>query len=400
MFHRWVLFFAFVIVAVPSSSHYNHSFKSLSDDQLESLVTRISQNLTSSSPIYSELSKLSHRMSNKQVRRLRDKGFAHFAFEWAIRLTEQQKHRQAQLLIDRYWRDVDKSMQSRMLGLLQLQKRYQAIADIFTVQPAIEPYYTLSQLAQGKGVKGLNQDVLSQLGITTLNTLIEGPQQCVHHIALLSSTLESTFKLEELKRAYEQSELHKRLPYCLSKPVYVGELVQCQGESGQFIQCNLAKILDTTKFANTVVSKARHLVIMSEQSGLANVRHGIMALNHNHGLALFIHELMHFTHFEDEYPVPANKAKWLCASTGFKAPNLYVGKRPPKNWYASKTCLHGKLPSYKPSKAQSKMEYHAIDLSNQYLGLWLKALEHSLLEPSDYQVYYHKLANRNPALVK
>ncbi|KZN49236.1 hypothetical protein [Pseudoalteromonas luteoviolacea] len=395
MLHRCALFFVFIIVAVPSSSHYTQNFKNLNDAQVEILIAHTSQNLNISSPIYLELSKRSHRMSDKQVQQLRKQGFSHFSFEWAIRLTEQRKHRQARLLFERFWRGVDESMQIRLLALLQQQKRYHAMAEIFKAQPKIEPYYTMSQLAQGKGVDGLNQDALFQLGITTLSMLKENPQQCAHHILLLSDTLESTLKLDELKRAYEQSELGKRLPYCLSKPVYVGDLLHCQGGSGQFIQCSLANVLDTTALA-----QARHLVVMSELSGFANVRHGVMALNHNNGLELFVHELMHFTHFEDEYPVPINKAKWLCASSGLKAPNLYVGEHPPKNWYVSKTCLHGKLTSYKPSKVQSKMEYHAIDLSNQYLGLWLKALEHSLLEPSDYQVYYHKLVNRDLALVK
>ncbi|KZN63687.1 hypothetical protein [Pseudoalteromonas luteoviolacea] len=391
MLRQSVLCFIFIFMAAPGSSHYNHLLNESSDVQ----VDKISQHFNQSSPLYHHLAKSSHLLSDKQVQLLRKQGYPHFAFEWAIRLTEQKKYQQAGLLIERYWDRVNHSMRVRLLELLKQQNRYHSIARIFENSPAIEPYNTLSLLALGESTEQLESKILSQLGITTLSTFDLGSSRCAHLVLLLSNTLESTLKLGKLKQAYEQSELAKQLPYCLSEPIYVGEPLQCTGGTGQFIRCSLIKVAGSTALA-----QARHLVIMSEQSGLANVRHGVMSMNHNHGLELFIHELMHFTHFEDEYPVPINKANWLCASAGLKAPNLYVGKHPPQNWHASKTCLHGKLPSYKPSQVLSKMEYHAIDLSNQYLGLWLKALEQSLLEPSDYQIYHHKLVNRDSALVK
>ncbi|KZN42551.1 hypothetical protein N474_06475 [Pseudoalteromonas luteoviolacea CPMOR-2] len=395
MYRKWIVCFFALSMAVFAFSHLMLNLAESKDEEITRLIEQSSRHYKPHSTHYLKLVELSSHLSDEQTLSLRQVGYSHFAIEWALRLIKRQQHTQAWLLIEHHWADVDEPIKIRVLELLSQQRRYSFITKIFKQFVAIEPYQTIGQLAQGIDPSMINHRVLSELGINTLDTPLQVQNGCPHMILLLGGTLDSVIKLQQIKAQFQASELASRLPYCFSEPVYVGNSVACDGEKGEFIRCNLAQVVHAQQLFT-----ARHVVMMSDQPGLANVRHGMMVLNHLHGFELFVHELMHFAHFEDEYPVPVEKASWLCASPGLKAPNLYVGNVPPKGWHSSKTCRLGKLRSYKPSHMHSKMEYHAINLSNQYLGLWLKALEQSLLEPSDYQIYHHQLVNARPALVK
>ncbi|MCF2857831.1 hypothetical protein L1286_10135 [Pseudoalteromonas sp. SMS1] len=395
MYLKWTFYFTLVSLAVLVCSHSLLSFTESKNEQIERYIAQASRKYDPLGVEYLKLVELSESLSDAQALSLRKQGYPHFAIEWAIRLIKQQQYEQAWLLIKQYWPSAGKPIQVRLLKQLDLQNHYQLISNIFADYPTIEPYYTTAQLAQGVDPDKLSTEVLSQINVVTLDMLHGKQNDCAHQIILLGDTLKSTLQLTHIKAKYQKSALAKQLPYCLSDPIYVGKSVACTGSEKAFIRCNLAKVAHAKSLA-----EARHVVVMTELPGLANVRHGIMSLNSSHEFELFVHELMHFSYFEDEYPIPQEKAKWLCAAPGLKAPNLYVGEHPPQDWYPSKTCMHGKLPSYKPSHTLSKMEYHAINLSNQYLGLWLKALEQSLMAPSDFQVYHHKLVNAYPALVK
>ncbi|XQF89831.1 hypothetical protein ACOBV8_14215 [Pseudoalteromonas espejiana] len=80
---------------------------------------------------------------------------------------------------------------------------------------------------------------------------------------------------------------------------------------------------------------------------------------------------MHFSGFEDEYPLAASKQKWLCAKKGFVAPNLYIsqGETAPTGWYKSESCQQGGV-AYKPSEHWSIMQYQQLGLSKRYRALW------------------------------
>ncbi|KZN64470.1 hypothetical protein N473_14180 [Pseudoalteromonas luteoviolacea CPMOR-1] len=386
MFRQYLTGIAFILLAVPSSSQQTLFRHESIITQLPHLVAQAAQAYNPLSQAYLTLTKIPERLSDKQVLTLRRSGYAAFAFEWSIRLFGLGRNEQAWLLFEQYWRKAPTSSHTRLLALLQEKKRFHAMERVQARVGHIEPYASISAMGLGRAVDVLNRDSIRHMGFSILDEQMRA-NDCEHTILLLAETLSGLEQLKRLKAQYAQSVLSDVLPYCLSEPLYIGDITQCNSHASVFIQCDIKPLVQ-----KSAVLQARHLVIMTEEQGLANVYNGVMRLHHKSELELFIHELMHFAHFEDEYPVPVSKANWLCKTQGFKAPNLYVGKTAPSGWYQSDTCKFGLLQSYKPQYAASKMEYHEIHLSNQYLGLWLKSLDKTLLGPSDYQVYLNELS--------
>ncbi|MBQ4838902.1 hypothetical protein [Pseudoalteromonas luteoviolacea] len=386
MFRQYIAGIIFILLAVPSSSQQFTYVKDLTPQKIAAFVEQAESDLNPDTVAYKLIKQTPERLSNDQVLTLRRSGYHFFAFEWAIRLIDQGQHQQALLLLERHWYSAPRSSHIRLLELLRQQQQFYYMNRVLKRFGEIEPYSTLNAMDKSKSIDEIDIDSAGSLGFSIFGRN-EQSIPCEHKVVLLAESLRSVKQLAFLKAKYMDSSFSIELPYCFSEPYYVGDLTQCRGKGAEFIRCDIHHLIE-----QPVTKQARHLVIMTDKPGLANVRHGVMALNSKSGFELFIHELMHFTYFEDEYPVSANRAKWLCATEGLKAPNLYVGENAPKGWYQSETCKFGKLPSYKPQRAVSKMEYHEIHLSNQYLGLWLKSLDKTLLAPSDYQNYLNALS--------
>ena len=124
------------------------------------------------------------------------------------------------------------------------------------------------------------------------------------------------------------------------------------------------------------------------KEGSANVQGGIMHINSSQSYAVFLHELMHFNGFEDEYPLPEQKQQWLCQQEGLVAPNLFIASNslPPKGWQKSVACKNQM--AYKPSLHWSIMQYQKVRLSEQYRQLWLKQINSPLTKPVRYTDYF------------
>ncbi|MCG7548843.1 hypothetical protein [Pseudoalteromonas sp. Of7M-16] len=386
MFRQYIAGIIFILLAVPSSSQQFTYIKDLTPQKIAAFVAQAESGFNLGSVAYKRIKQTPERLSNSQVLALRRSGYDFFAFEWAIRLIEKDQHQQALLVLEQHWSHAPRSSHIRLLELLRQQQQFSYMNSVLKRFGEIEPYSTLNAMVQSKPVGEIDIDSADTLGFSVFGRQ-EQSMQCEHKVVLLAESLLSVERLTWLKSKYMNSSFATALPYCFSEPYYVGDLAKCEGKVKEFIRCDLQPLI-----GQRITKQARHLVIMTDKPGLANVRHGVMALNSKNGFELFIHELMHFTYFEDEYPVSASKANWLCATEGLKAPNLYVGENAPKGWYQSETCKFGKLPSHKPQRAVSKMEYHEIHLSNQYLGLWLKSLDKTLLAPSDYQNYLNALS--------
>ena len=58
---------------------------------------------------------------------------------------------------------------------------------------------------------------------------------------------------------------------------------------------------------------------MMPKQGTASVKNGLMHINSQASYAVFLHELMHFNGFEDEYALPVKKQAWLCQLEGVVA---------------------------------------------------------------------------------
>ncbi|KZN50630.1 hypothetical protein [Pseudoalteromonas luteoviolacea] len=385
MLRQYLTGIVFLLMAVPSSSQYIASLADMKGSELNILVTRAAQNFNPSNYAYLRLKQIPEQLTDEQVQSLRRTGYPIFAFEWAIRLVANSHYEQAWLLIEKYWQQSTSSARIRLLDLLEEQGEYALMTRIFDQLEVVEPYASIYGLEVGNSISTLNKASVDTLGVSVFGWHTP-TASCKYSIILFAETLSGVKQLKRLRAQYNQSTLSELLPYCLSDPLYVGDLTQCSGGESNFIKCNIDHLLQESS-----VQQARHLVIMTNKQGLANVYNGVMRLHNKSQYELFVHEMMHFAHFEDEYPVPQAKADWLCKTSGYKAPNLYVGTSAPKGWYKSETCKFGQLASYKPQHIASKMQYHEIHLSNHYLGLWLKSLNRTLSVPSDYQVYLNEL---------
>ncbi|AXQ98667.1 hypothetical protein [Pseudoalteromonas piscicida] len=241
-----------------------------------------------------------------------------------------------------------------------------ALSKRYTLNPELT---ALLAVWQGKSVTTfLNNPYLRQF--QSLTELQHSSASCQFNLALIASDLGGLQRLQALKHGYEQQPEPAKGVYCLSKPIYAANKLSCKTHKG-FAMCDLQH--------EQRLSKYDHLVLMATE-GLANVNGKHMTLTATSTYNTLVHELMHFSGFEDEYPIPAHKAKWLCATSGKKAPNLYVGEQAPNNWAPSRTCELGKLSSYKPSSSHSLLEYQSIKLDENYRKRWLAVLNSRRLE--------------------
>ncbi|MDW7549806.1 hypothetical protein HUZ36_11845 [Pseudoalteromonas sp. McH1-7] len=284
-------------------------------------------------------------------------------FERLKRILDASQMIKAELFLLDAWGRFSQTQRQALLHDIVKQGAFDTLQALSTRYTLSEEFTTLLQVWRGKPVSSFSQSAL--LAPFQLSSQMQwGSQSCQFTLALIASDLKGLHHLQVLKRAFELRPEPKRGVYCLSRPIYVAEKLNCEKYRG-FATC---KLQNSDTFAHY-----DHLVLMA-RDGLANVRHHTMTLTPDSTYNTFIHELMHFSGFEDEYPVATEKAKWLCANSGHKAPNLYVGEQAPNNWVPSRTCEHGKLPSYKPSKVHSLLEYQSIKLNETYRKKWLLVL--------------------------
>ena len=128
---------------------------------------------------------------------------------------------------------------------------------------------------------------------------------------------------------------------------------------------------------------------MMTKQGRANVQAGVMQLSTEAPYHVFLHELMHFAGFTDEYPGPEAQ-QHACTDKGQIYANLYVDDIRPSGWYKSDFCNNGR--GYKPTEQISIMQHSEVGLSPLYRRLWVKQLRQHSDELLRYQDYFHRLS--------
>ncbi|MCG7536410.1 hypothetical protein [Pseudoalteromonas sp. OOF1S-7] len=312
---------------------------------------------------------------------LRQLGHPEAAFEWALRQARHGELHAALLLASAHWETVSLQSQRRLLESLifaEALPEVQQLASQFTLP---QPYRTLSRIMQGVSASALSSADLQALNIKTVDEISWGSAQCARRVAMLSDSWAGLKKLQQLKTQYLAAPLPYSGSYCFADPVYLGTDLQCRLKAQKFAYCDLSILPGRAKW-----SSADHLVLMTEH-GDANVSRGVMTLSLSSDYKVFIHELMHFSGFEDEYAIGKAKAHRLCATPGHKAPNLYVGHQPPDGWYPSRSCEAGLLPAFKPQQAMSNMQYQSLALTTRYKALWLLAFQQQRNKPTDFQQF-------------
>ncbi|WP_240920926.1 hypothetical protein [Pseudoalteromonas sp. Z9A5] len=219
------------------------------------------------------------------------------------------------------------------------------------------------------------ESFIHNLGFLALGSELPVNNQCLFNVVTMSDHRSGLYKLSELIKKYNEKPEPDNNVFCFTKPVYVAGAIDCTNTVNKMAQCNWQ-----SSSLKKQLSGKFDFIIMMPRYGSANVQNNIMQLNSHVNYNVFLHELMHFSGFEDEYALPNTKQAWLCSKKGFVAPNLFIshGEPAPKGWYKSESCQQGGT-AYKPSKTWSIMEYQQIGLSEQYRALWqahIKATPH------------------------
>ncbi|MEL0641071.1 hypothetical protein V6260_10705 [Pseudoalteromonas aliena] len=217
----------------------------------------------------------------------------------------------------------------------------------------------------------ISTEFIHNLGFSSLINISKPNKQCMFNVLTMSDHRSGLYKLTEFINTYNKQPEPRESIFCFSKPVYVAGMLECKSSTNQIAKCDWQSAKLNNQLPNNF-----DFVIMMPKDGTANVTKGTMLINSKAKYSVFLHELMHFNDFEDEYVLPKTKQAWLCAKTGFVAPNLFVshGESPPKGWHKAKSCQAGGV-AYKPSENWSIMQYQQLGLSAQYRELWLKHLD-------------------------
>ncbi len=249
---------------------------------------------------------------------------------------------------------------------LAQQGHWQVLAEIGRVYPLPDEleYRRRFHLGLKVGVEG--HDVAKSLGFGTNLRQIQA-QSCRYNLLLLGNSLAAMDKLQQLRRRYQAKPEPGTGLLCLSEPHYLGDTLNCQGTSDSFSRCDWQPLAQTPE----QVPAGFDFIVMMTDGGLANVQGGIMQLGVNAPYHVFIHELLHFSGFTDEYPAPKEQ-QGACEQQGQLYANLVVGDRAPPGWAASAYCDNGR--GYKPSVGQSLMEQSEVGVTPLYRNLWLAEL--------------------------
>ncbi|CAH9059787.1 hypothetical protein PSECIP111951_03041 [Pseudoalteromonas holothuriae] len=291
--------------------------------------------------------------------------------EWSIRLAQRKKYSASQL----YWRKYyDIGTQGQRTRLQQVFVQQYALQQLKRLERQFGlPSDLQLLLASEQGVvpQSLSKGVLAKLELTTLLSPPIFASNCKNRILLISDHFSGVKKLESLKAKYLEQPEPMVGSYCLSEVFYIGDIMSCYINEQQFARCDEQQLI---KQYNRQLNNIDYVIMMTKV-GQANVANGIMTLTSSSNYQVFLHELMHFSGFEDEYAIAPSKARWLCRHAGQHAPNLIVAKQPPaKGWYKSETCKHGLLDAFKLSKDWSIMQFQELPLSHQYRQVWQNAI--------------------------
>ncbi|WP_152085283.1 hypothetical protein [Pseudoalteromonas sp. A25] len=292
-------------------------------------------------------------------------------FEWAIRLAQQSRFKASRLYWLKYYNKATAQQRERLKKVFVEQEAFSELERLKNQFTLKEPLYTLLASEHGALPSMLSHRSLATWNLPILSSPQSFSEQCKNSILLVSDHYRGMKKLNALKAQYLKKPEPQAYSYCFTEVFYIGNIMMCKGEQNQFAKCNAEYFIAQYEgFLDNI-----DYLIMMTKSGLANVSNGMMTLTSSSDYQVFLHELMHFSGFEDEYAVAPSKARWLCSIAGQHAPNLVVSKHSPEQgWYKSNTCKNGALQAFKPSKNWSIMQFQERPLSHKYRQLWQNAI--------------------------
>ena len=292
---------------------------------------------------------------------------AHAQYGYGLSLLSNNQTETAKLFWQASLDKITLAQQAKLADLLFSQKRWQDLALLKNQNklPKGDTFYHL-QLQQQAPIEKLSKSFMNKLGFLVASEQIAIQKQCTFNVLMLSDHRDGLYRLNQFRNAYLENPEPSPNTFCFSKPVYVGNAISCNSTESKRAKCDWLQ----SSLKKQLPAEFDFAVMMPKQ-GTANVKNGLMHINSQASYAVFLHELMHFNGFEDEYALPVKKQAWLCQLEGLVAPNLFIAKKSdaPKGWHKSQSCQQGGT-AYKPSAKWSIMQYQQLGLSAQYRMLW------------------------------
>ena len=327
-------------------------------------------------------------LPNFSVESLALNGSTPATFNWSKRLLRVGKADKAKL----YWQTIVISLtRNERLQLAQLLfdlNRWDDLSDL-TEQGLVPQSVILEQvkLHLSYPPASISSKFASQAGFLLSPKMLKANSRCAYNVLMMSDHRVGLTKLDSFSDIYSLSPEPSENSFCFSEPVYLGNNIACQTNPLKAAACNWQLVIE-----HYVWPQEFDFIVMMSREGRGNVRGGVMQLSSKSSYQLFLHELMHFSGFEDEYAVPKSKQAWLCQQKGYVAPNLFIANNlsPPVGWYPSETC-EGTAKSYKPNKPWSIMRYQQLPLSQKYRELWASQIHNQLYKPVRYHQYFTML---------
>ncbi|WP_157599070.1 hypothetical protein [Pseudoalteromonas phenolica] len=303
---------------------------------------------------------------------------------WLFHLAREDEFHKARFLWQALPANISETRFNELVDLLVLKQRWEELTTLSKHLKATERLETVLGLKLGVLPDKLNEVQLGELSIALLPQQVTFNTECKNNVLLLADRFSAYQHLNALRDKYLLKPEPGQNSFCLSKVYYVGNALKCEEGFKGFATCNMMRDLPESDF-----------IIVMTTNGLANVRGAQMTLTMTSDYDVLVHELMHFSGFEDEYAIYGQKARWLCNSEGIKAPNLFVGlpENAPQGWVKSETCQNGTFDAFKPATKWSKMQFQELPLSEQYRQLWQKKVQ------QDWLIEQQKLANNVQTII-
>lgn len=310
-------------------------------------------------------------------------------FAWALRLLNNEQPRAAQP----FWRvSVAQQNEDKRLQLSEQLLRFERWRDLESLKeqqllPVASYAAEHLKLQHKVAPQRIEQEFANDEGFLLAFSQLKATPQCQFNVLLMTDHRQGINQLTALSQRYQQQPQPRAASFCFSKPIYLGNTIDCQQQPDSAAQCDWRPLIADKRWPIGF-----DFIVMMTQTGSGNVQGGIMHLNSASHYGLFLHELMHFNGFEDEYALPTAKQAWLCEQRGLVAPNLFIanGVPAPAGWTVSDSCQVGSK-AYKPSADWSIMQYQQLPLSTQYQQLWLRKISEPHYQPVRFTDYFQQI---------
>lgn len=309
------------------------------------------------------------RLSSHAIIELSDLQVFEAQLERALRLLKERKLESASSYSESVFKLWSLRQQTTWLDTLVKTQQFELLKTLASKYTLPSDYQTIVSLANKQQISHIPTVFKSRL---SLQIDTQYKSACANKVQVIVDSLDGLLSAENLiRRFYEQPEPFDGA-FCFSMPMYSNQQIHCGASESGFAQCEVA----TNLAGDLAKAKANYQMIVT-QTGLANVVGTVMTLNYQSDYNVLVHELMHFSGFEDEYAFMPKKAQYRCKQKGLIAPNLYVGEEndAPEGWEQNASCRHGKFSSFRPASGWTTLEYHEVPLSRVYRAKWAALIQ-------------------------